>query len=396
MKYAAFIIVLFLTVAGLNAQPIENLRNQKQKAAAEIKFTNQLIAKAKKTEKASLNRLRLINNKIYQRNKIITSLNSETSIYQELINDNHMVVNLLKDDLLVIKNEYAEMVRFAYKNRNSYDKIIFLLSANDFNQAYKRHLYLKQYADYRKNQINTIEAVQKLLEEKSADLEKLRIEKEKSLKEEQKEKLQLSDEKLQQNNYVKKLQKEQRNLRQKLKKQQKIEDELEKTIQTIIEQEARKLRQDGKPGFALTPEQKLVGNNFEQNKTRIPWPVDRGIITEHFGVHKHPVLKNITIKNNGVDITTEPGLKARAVFKGEVSKVFGITGGNMAVIIRHGKYLTVYSNLEEVTVKKGENVVTKQNIGTIFSDSKESDKTTLKFQIWMENHKMDPENWIAK
>jgi murein DD-endopeptidase MepM/ murein hydrolase activator NlpD len=155
--------------------------------------------------------------------------------------------------------------------------------------------------------------------------------------------------------------------------------------------------QDGNSvsAFSLTPEQKLIGDNFEQNKTRLPWPVERGVITEHFGIHQHPVLTNIQIRNNGVNINTESGAKVRAIFDVEVSRVFGITGGNTAVIIRHGTYLSVYSNLREVVVKKGDKVVTKQEIGTVYTDEEEQ-KSILKFQIWLESQKLDPEDWIMK
>ena len=147
--------------------------------------------------------------------------------------------------------------------------------------------------------------------------------------------------------------------------------------------------------YEMTPEEKLASGQFEQNMRRLPWPVERGVITDHFGVHEHPVLKNIQVKNNGVDISTAQGVKARSVFAGEVSRVFMVTGGNMAVIIRHGKYLTVYSNLVNVQVKSGDKVSIKQTIGTIGTDG-DDDKTVLKFQIWKENVKMDPEDWIAR
>jgi murein DD-endopeptidase MepM/ murein hydrolase activator NlpD len=180
---------------------------------------------------------------------------------------------------------------------------------------------------------------------------------------------------------------------------------LSNEIQKIIEEEVQKAKErskakekeTGKPStskvFEMTPEEKLASGLFEQNKRRLPWPVERGVITDHFGVHEHPVLKNIQVKNNGVDISTAQGAIARAVFAGEVSKVFVVSGGNYAVIIRHGKYLTVYSNLVNVRVKSGDKVAIKQTIGTIGSDD---DKTVLKFQIWNENVKQNPEEWISK
>ena len=232
---------------------------------------------------------------------------------------------------------------------------------------------------------------------------------------------QLNKEKKQQGQYLTTLQQKQKEFEKKLREQQQIEAQLSNEIQKIVEEEVRKARerarelarakeaakQTGKPAgkpsakpaestsYEMTPEEKLASGQFEQNKRRLPWPVERGVITDHFGVHEHPVLKNIQVKNNGIDISTAQGVKARAVFAGEVSRVFMVTGGNMAVIIRHGKYLTVYSNLVNVQVKSGDKVSIKQTIGTIGTDG-DDEKTVLKFQIWKENEKMDPEGWIAR
>jgi len=396
MKYAGLIVLFFLISTGVQAQSLEELRIQKQKAGEELRFTNQLLEKAQENEKASLNQLRLINNTINQRNKIILAYNSEIDLIQEFVENNTLVVSLLQEDLQAIRTEYAKMIRFAYKNKDAFNYLIFLLSSQDFNQAYKRHLYLKQYTDYRIIQANTIQSLQDILGKKIVDLNSQKEEKNRLLKEIEDERTRLGRDKMQQNSYVQKMQQEQRSLRQKIRDQQKAERELENQIQRIIEEEAKKARDSGLLGFALTPEQKLIGENFEQNRTRLPWPVERGIITEKFGLHKHPTLTNITINNNGVDITTEPGVKARAVFSGEVSRVFAITGGNMAVIVRHGQYLSVYSNLSEVIVKSGDKVETKQIIGTVYTDLSDNGNTILKFQVWFENQKMDPEGWIVK
>lgn len=396
MKKAGFTILFLMIIIGLNAQSLDDLRNRKEKAAAEIRLTNELLEKAKENEKISLNQLRLINNSINQRNKLISAQNSEIKLLQEFIDDNTMVVRMFQEDLKGIKEEYAEMIRFAYKNRNTSDYLIFLLSSNNFNQAYKRHLYLKQYTGFRKVQAQTIESIQNILDVKAKDLSRQKDEKSRLLAEMEDENRNLKNDKQQQDSYIRKMQQEQRSLQQKIREQQRIERDLENQIQKIIEEEAKKARDAGKPGYALTPEQKLIGDNFGQNKSRLPWPVERGIITEHFGEHNHPTLKNIVLNNNGVDIATEPGAKARSVFTGEVSRVFAISGGNMAVIIRHGSYLSVYSNLSEVTVKAGDKVTIKQNIGSVYTDVNEGNNTILKFQVWFENQKMDPEVWLVK
>ncbi len=389
--------VFFIILCSISfGQSISDLQKKKQDAANEIEYTTRLLKEAQKSERSSLNRLRLLNNRINQRNTIIASTNSEIIIYQQFIDNNSMVIDMLNTDIEQIRNEYAELIRSAYRNRNAYDNILFLLSAENVNQAHRRFLYLKRYTSYRENQAEVISAIQLVLNEKIVKLEQQKVTKQQLIYETQNETKQLSKEKLQQNSEYKKLQNEQRKLRQKLKQQQRVEQQLEREIQRIIEEEARKSRESGGSGFALTPEQKLTGDNFAQNKRRLPWPVERGIVIEHFGIHRHPVLTNIQIKNNGINIATEIGSKVRAVFNGEVSRVFGISGGNTAVIIRHGKYLSVYSNLREVVVRKGDKVSTKQNIGTVYFDKDDGSKSILKFQIWHESQKLNPEDWIVK
>ncbi|HPR60871.1 MAG TPA: peptidoglycan DD-metalloendopeptidase family protein, partial [Prolixibacteraceae bacterium] len=257
--------------------------------------------------------------------------------------------------------------------------------------AYKRLLYMRQMAEYRQKQAEQIEAIKQVLELKTIDLKTARQEKQQVLNQQMKEVSVLNNEKQKQSQYVAQLQKRQRELKDHLRYQQRIEDRLQKEIERLIEEEARKARE-----VARTPEFKVLSDDFEKNKGRFPWPTQHGVITDKFGEHAHPVMKNIIIKNNGIDITTKPGENARAIFKGTVSRVFAIPGGNMAVIVRHGEYITVYSNLKEVFVKQGDQLETNQNIGLIFSDKDDDNKTVLKFQIWKESLKLNPEQWIAK
>ena len=392
--FGTFFFLIFSSICV--AQSITDLQKKKNDAANEIELTTHLLNEVQKNERSSLSRLRLLNNKIGQRNTIILSITSEINLYQEFIEINSAAIEMLSNDIAQIKKEYAELIRSAYKNRNAHDKILFLLSAENVNQAHRRFLYMKRYTTYRANQAEVISSIQAVLNNKIVKLELQKEIKNQLINETQNETHKLNSEKAQQNTEYKKLQNEQRNLRQKLKQQQRVEQQLEREIQLIIEEEARKNRESGGSGFELTPEQQLVGNNFAQNKKRLPWPVERGIITEHFGIHQHPVLKNVQIKNNGINIATEIGAKVQVVFKGEVSRVFGISGGNTAVIIRHGKYLSVYSNLREVVVKKGDKVETKQEIGTVYFDNDDVDKSILKFQIWHENQKLNPEDWIGR
>ncbi|MFV0592569.1 MAG: murein hydrolase activator EnvC family protein [Draconibacterium sp.] len=396
MRFFVFTLVVFLLPLLGFSQSVSDLQKQRDDAAKEIEYTTRLLQEAQKNEKSSLTKLNLLNSKIRQRNNLIAAIGGEIRLYDEFISNNVLAIEILEDDLKKLKDEYAEMIRLAYKNRHSGDVLLFMLSAENFNQAYRRLLYTRRYSDYRKNQVETIASVQEVLNGSIKKLEEQKAVKQQLIGQTQQERQQLSKEQGQQNEEFQKLKDQKQNLEKRLREQRKIEQQLEREIQRIIEEEARKSGDTGESKFALTPEQKLIGDSFEQNKLRLPWPVERGIIVEHFGVHQHPVLTNVQVRNNGVNIATETGAKARAVFNGEVSRVFGISGGNTAVIIRHGSYLSVYSNLREVVVKKGDKVAAKQVIGTVFTDFNEDNKTILKFQIWHESQKMNPEDWIVK
>ncbi len=396
MKTWALAGLLLLLQFSALGQSLSDLQQKKENAAKEIELTARLLTQVQQKEKVSLNSLQLLNNNIQQRNTIISNLNAEIRLYQDFIQNNELAVNLLSSDLDKMKEEYAQLIRLAYLHRSSGNQLLFLLSAENVNQAYRRLLYMRRYTQFRNDQAVTMKTLQQLLNEKAKNLEELKATRQELLAETRNETQKLAQEKNRQNQEIQELKKQQRDLRQKLDQQRRIERQLEREIQRIIEEEARKNREAGEPAYTLTPEQKLVGESFEQNKLRLPWPVERGIITERFGIHRHPVLENVQVRNNGINIATEPGSKVRAVFNGEVSRVFGISGGNSAVIIRHGNFLTVYSNLFEVTVKKGDKVSVRQNIGTVFTDADDGNKSILKFQIWRESEKLNPEEWISR
>jgi len=408
MKIFLLLSVFMVLTVFTQGQSLEDLRKKKEKTNEQIKYTTTLLEEAKKNEKQTLNKYKILNKQIELRTNLITGINSEVGVLADFIDQNAWLVSSLNADLEQLKKEYANMIVFAQKNQTNYSKLLFVLSSNSFNQAYKRIMYLRQYTEYRKRQAELIQWIRDLIQVKVSRLQIQRAEKETLLESKKREADKLNNEKKQQGQYLTTLQQKQKEFERKLKEQQKIEAQLSNEIQKIIEEEVRKSRerakekekQTGKPStttkYEMTPEEKLTSGQFEQNKHRLPWPVERGVITDHFGVHEHPVLKNIQVKNNGVDISTARGVIARSVFAGEVSKVFVVSGGNYAVIIRHGKYLTVYSNLVNVQVKSGDKVSIKQSIGTIGTDSEDGDKTVLKFQIWKENVKQDPEDWITR
>jgi septal ring factor EnvC (AmiA/AmiB activator) len=397
-KVGKFFLLILLVVLSVTSygQSLDELRKKKEKTNEEIKYTNRLLEEAKKNEKQTLNKYKILNKQIELRTSLITGINSEVGVLADFIDQNAWLVSSLNSDLEELKREYAGMIQFAQRNQTNYSKVLFLLSADSFNQAYKRLMYLRQYAEYRKKQAELIQWLRDLVQVKVKNLERQRSEKETLLQSKKREADQLNKEKKQQGQFLTKLQQQQKDFQKKLREQQRIEAQLSREIERIIEEEVKKARKSGKDTYEMTPEQKLVSGQFEQNKRRIPWPVERGVITDRFGVHEHPVLKNIQVRNNGIDISTAQGSAARSVFSGEVSRVFMVSGGNTAVIIRHGIYLTVYSNLVNVQVKSGDKVSVKQTIGTIATDNDEGNKTVLKFQIWKENVKLNPEEWIAR
>ena len=394
MKRLFFLFILIGLTWVCYGQSILELREKKNTAQQDINFTSGLLEKAREDEKSSLSKLNLINSQIQSRSDFIESLNLELALLDGIISNNVEVIEMLQRDLIALKEEYASMIRFAQINKSSYDLIFFVFSAENLNQIYKRFLYLRQYSNYRKKQIEVIRLLSDIVEEKLVELETDRLQNELLLSKKEEENILLVENQKEQNQHITALQKKQKDLRKTIREQELQQEQLNNAIEKLLAEETGALVNTGE--FELTPEQKLISTDFEKNKGLIPWPIERGIITEHFGVHAHAVLKQVQVKNNGIDISTQEGAKARVVFDGEVSKVFAISGSNMAVIVRHGSFLSVYSNLKEVYVTAGQKVNIKQEIGSVYTDISDGNKTVLKFQIWEENQKLNPEDWISK
>jgi septal ring factor EnvC (AmiA/AmiB activator) len=290
-----------------------------------------------------------------------------------------------------LKNDYSRAVLNSYKSMKENPELVYILSAKDFNQGYKRLKYLQQITKFRRRESETImELKDQILSTKvrlQNDLSKISVLK---LKEEQQKSLLQSEQESKQE-MVKSLSKKERQLQKDLEEKKDIAEKIEKEIARMIESERRKVIKSDN-----TPEQKLIGENFSENKGRLPWPVEKGIITSQFGIHKHPVLKYVTENNIGIEITSLGITAVRSIYKGEVVSVFPIKGANGTVIIRHGKYLTVYQNVVDLKVKKGDKVETKQEIGSVFCDTDNGNKAILKFMIFEEKEKLDPESWITK
>ncbi len=390
----------FLVCFAINTfgQPLDELRKQKEKTASEIEYINQLLKETNINAKASLNRLAVLERQIKLQDGLINNITGEIGYLDASIQKNKKHIDSLTIELQSVKVKYASMIRYASRNQDSNNQLLFLLSAQDFNQAYKRFIYLRQYADYRRQQAERITEYKNSIANQLNEFNKRKEEKQVLLALKVNQTKIFEGQKRQQNNVYTELQQKEKDLKKKLENQRKAELKLQQEIERVIANEAKKSNRKSskETGFALTSEEKVLSGDFNNNRGRFPWPVQRGLITDHFGEHPHAVLKYVIVRNSGVDITTQANAKARTIFKGEVTKVVAIPGGNMAVIIRHGNYLTVYSNLSEVFVKADQKVEIKEEIGTIFSDSSDDNKTVLKFQIWHENTKLDPEQWLKQ
>jgi septal ring factor EnvC (AmiA/AmiB activator) len=354
-------IISFLFNPALAQDKKNELKQEKNKIEKEIQYTNNLLSETKKSKKTSLNQLIILNNKISYREKLIAAINSEINILNNKIDANNSNIKELTNELLSLKNEYAKMIYFVFKNRSSYDRLMFIFSSEDFNQAYKRLKYFQQYSAYRKTQVELIKKTQDEINVKTKELENQKAKKVTLLKTREKEKGLLIKEKNEKNNTIKKLANKEKELLKTLRAKEKESNKLKKAIKAIIDEEIRLAAEKAKETktkttskiISLTPEESRLSNTFSENKGNLPWPSEKGIISGTFGEHRHPVLKRVKTKNNGINILTNKGAYARAIYNGTVISVKSITNTNTAVIIRHGEYFSVYSNLDNVFVKRG-------------------------------------------
>lgn len=392
-------IFLFLIFCATAQNKKEKLQKDKKKLESEIAFTNKLLKETKKNTQASLNQLVLINKQIRQREGLISNIKSEINYINSLIAQNNKSVEILKKELAALKEQYAKMIYNAYINRNTNNKLMFLFASKDFNQAYMRMKYLQQYSEYRKKQALQIQEKQADLTLKIQELETMQKDKKELLGSQHNEKQKLDQEKTLQSKTVSGLQKKEQDLMKTLKQKEEAAKKLQKAIETIIAEEIKKAAERAKSNktsgnYALTPEEMALSNNFESNKNKLPWPLVRGVITSYFGEHPHPVLPGIMVNNKGVDMTTSKGSKARAVFDGTVVRVIEMPVYRNVVIISHGNYYSVYSKLDDVYVKQGQKVKTKQDIGLVHTITEES-KTELHFEIWKGDTFLNPVQWLA-
>lgn len=398
-----FFLFILLCPTYSFGQKKSDLESKKKLLQKEIQYTESLLKETKINKKLSLNQLVTLNKKIGMREELIRTINSEIKLIEKQIVEQKDIIDALESDLKKLKEEYARLIYYAYKNQNSYDRLMFIFASEDFNQAFNRLKYLQQYSSYRQHQAQLIVKTRELLDKKIDELKGKKQEKQELLGSEVQEKQNLAKEKGEQEDALGKLQKQEKELLKALKEKNKEQEQLKLAIKRIIEEEIRRMEAEAKKtkgntttkSLGLTPEALKLSATFESNKNKLPWPVLEGVITGKFGEHPHPALKGIRINNNGIDITTSKDAGVRAVFDGEVTGIATMPGFGKVVVIRHGEYLSVYGNLREVNVKMGDKITTKQTIGVVDTDDTKS-KTEVHLEIWKGTSVLNPELWLFK
>lgn len=372
------------------SQSVKNLKSQREKTLKELEETKKMIQQTNSNEKATVNKLNLLNKDIQTRKRLIHDLNYEIQGLDQEMTRLSMKRDSLQADLEALKESYAELVRQSHYTIADESPLLFILSAEDFQQMLRRVRYMQEFQQFRKEQVARIENTQAEIDVQNQMLSENKSNKEEAVRTHKVQQDNLSRDEKKQKAMLEQLKKKKSTLLAQQKKQQKKADDLNRKIEELIAKEMSKSE-----GKTLSKEQTLIAGGFEKNKGRLPMPVEKGFISGHFGVQAHPTLEKVTVNNKGVYIQTSAGTQARAVYEGEVTSCF-VMSGTTAVIIQHGNYRTVYSGLSSVSVKKGDKVKAKQAIGTIYSDPEDDNATTLFFQIWLNKNILNPEQWLAK
>lgn len=388
-RFVVSFFLFFIASLVCFPQSRSDLEAVRKKTLEEINYVDNLLKTTAKQRNESLNTVKIINRKLTMRETVINGMRQEISLLSERIDLNNLAIEMMEKDLVSLKKDYSNAIVNSYKTSKGKRKMLYVLSAKDFNQGYKRLKYLQQVTELRRHETEIIYELKSQIENAMARLQQdyNNISDLKSKEEQQKALLQREQARSQQ--LVKSLNSKEKQLRTQLEEKRRTAKRIESEIAKLIEEEKKKAKIE-----AQSPEQKLIGDNFAENKGRLPWPVDRGLITSHFGIQKNAVLKNIQEENIGIEITSSGKMTARSIFKGEITRVFPIQGSNMTVIIRHGKYYSVYNNVINVRVKPGEKVDTKQVIGDVYINPTDNN-CVLEFMIY-DTKFQDPELWITK
>ena len=399
--YLTLFVVLFIgtgAFAQTNEQKaLEAKREQLQK---EIKSINRLLFAEKKEKGNVLEQMEALAQKINVRQQLINVTNQQSNLLNRQINTNIRNISKLRDDLETLKDDYATMIQKSYQNKSQQSRLMFLLSSENFFQAFKRLQYLKQYTQYRKEQGEQIVVKTDELTQLNRDLTDQRKVKDQLIAENLVAKNELQKERADQQVLLASIRKNENKytaaIDKKRQEARKIDQQIDALIRSAIAASNKKAGgSTNSSKFVLTPEATIVANNFSANKGKLDWPVERGIVSRGFGVYNDAVYPGIKHQNNGVIIATDEGSKARSIFEGEVIGIMAVPGGNMGVQIKHGNYISTYYNLSKLYVKKGDRVARKEELGEIYTN-RSNGQTQLKFYLYQDANRLNPEDWIYR
>ena len=404
LKYFSFILFIFLaigsSIANAQSQRQQELEEKRRELQQEIREITKLLFAGKKEKKSVVSAVEDINYKISVRKNLIRITNQQANLLTREINANQDEISTRRVKLKALKEAYADMIVKSYKNRARDNKLMFLLSSSSFQQAYRRLQYIKQYADYQRQQAEIIKVETKQLQLLNQDLLVQKKDKQKLVGENKAAKLILDKELKDQQAFIESIQKNLAKFSAQIKDKQKASEKLDKEIRKLIREAiAASNKKAGKSvksrTFSMTPEQKVLAANFTANKGKLPWPVASGVVKMRFGTNPSPIDPSIKIKSNGVRIATNKGEPVRAVFDGVVQGIMTPKNGNNTIMIRHGNYITVYKNLSKFYVSKGDKVTTKQILGEVITN-KASGESILSFGIYKDSAIQNPSIWVYK
>ncbi len=388
MRRIIICLSMILTFSVAQGQKtVKQLEQERAQTLEQLEETKKMLNQTKKNETATLGKLKIINEDIRTRQNLISGLNTEITVLDKQMRTLNEEKKRLQTQLDSLKADYAHLVRETHFAHIQHQPLLFVLSAKDWQQMYRRIRYMQEFADYRKQQVKAIEETQAQIAIKNDLLEANKSSKKEVLQVQKREQNNLTRDKKKQQSMLNQLKKKEKELVAQQKKQQKKADELNKKIDRLIQEEIQKSKK-------LTKEQELVGGNFAANKGKLPWPA-KGFISGHFGTHAHPTLKHVKVNNKGIYIQTTQGTDAQAIYDGTVTTIFVLDGKNV-VIVRHGNYYSVYSNLTKLYVKTGDNVTTKQKLGRIYTNPDEDNTTEIFFQLRKGTDLLNPAEWLVK
>ncbi|TLP80794.1 murein hydrolase activator EnvC family protein [Maribacter sp. ACAM166] len=402
LRYSVLLLMMVTTMACFGQTSEQKaLEEKREQLQSEIRDINRLLFAEKKEKGNVLDQMEALDTKITVRQQLIRVTNQQSNLLNRQINTNIRNISKLKSELQEIKEEYAKMIQKSYQNKSKQNRLMFLLSSESFFQAFKRLQYMKQYTDYRKEQGTQIIAKTDELSRLNSDLNEERKVKEVLLSQNKKAKNQLFSEIQTQKALLGTIRKNEGKyasaIDTKKKEARKIDQQIESLIRSAIAASNKKSGSTTKSTskFVLTPEATIVANNFSANKGKLIWPVEKGIKSQGFGIYSDPVYPGIKHQSNGVIIATDAGSKARAIFEGEVIAILAVPGGNKGVQIKHGNFISTYYNLSDLTVKKGDRVSSKDELGTVFTNQTNG-QTRLKFYLYQDTSRLNPEEWVYR